>query len=61
MLINLINFILEQCYDPSLTKRINPSLNIAQKLADEALKNKSGDNITIIVVFFDEINDKNSI
>ena len=46
-----VNFVLLHCYDGE-GKRINKDTNIAKKLADHAIKMDSGDNVTIIVVFF---------
>ena len=45
------NFILSNCYDNTLKKRINLNVNIAKKVAEYALKKGSTDNITIIVIF----------
>jgi len=50
---DLINFVLLNCYDDTLKIRINKNINIAKKLAEYALKKGSGDNVTVIVVFFD--------
>jgi serine/threonine protein phosphatase PrpC len=47
-----INFVLNHCYDDRLIGRINKTLNIARKLAEHAIQKGSGDNVTIIVVFF---------
>nr|QBK88934.1 MAG: protein phosphatase 2C [Mimivirus LCMiAC02] len=47
------NFVLMNCYDRTLKIRINKKNDIAQKLAEYALKKGSGDNVTVIVVFFD--------
>lgn len=49
---DVVNFVLEKCYDFSLQNRINHDLNIAEMLAKEAMHNGSTDNITVIVVFF---------
>ncbi len=48
---DVVNFVLLNCYDPSTKVRINKNLNIAKKLAEWGLKKKSGDNITVVVVF----------
>lgn len=48
---DVVNFILTNCYDGTLKHRINPNINIAEKLAEYALIKNSGDNITIIVIF----------
>lgn len=47
-----VNFVLKNCYDISLKKRINQTVNIANKLANYALKEGSSDNVSVIVVFF---------
>lgn len=47
-----VNFILENCYDIDLDKRINENINVAKLLAEYALKSNSTDNVTVIVVFF---------
>jgi protein phosphatase 2C family protein 2/3 len=48
-----VNYVLESCYDIDTGMRINKRINIAKQLADLAILKGSGDNITIIVVFFD--------
>ena len=48
-----VNFVLLNCYDKTLTKRINKNVNIARKLAEYAIMKKSTDNITVIIKFFD--------
>lgn len=53
---DIVNFILLNCYDSELKTRINKDTNIAKKLAEYALKRGSGDNVSVIVVFFDSIN-----
>jgi len=45
-----INFVLENCYDEKFEKT-NDKVNIAQKLAEHALRKGSMDNITVVVVF----------
>lgn len=50
---DVVNFVLENCYDLEKEERINKKINIAKKLADLAIQKKSGDNVTILVVFFD--------
>jgi len=47
----VVNFILSNCYDNSLSIRVNKKINIAKKLAEYALKKGSTDNITIIIIF----------
>lgn len=51
----VVNFILTESFDNTTTKRINKEINIAKKLGEYAIKCGSTDNITIIIVFFDEI------
>ena len=52
---DVANFVLENCYDLKNNTRINKHINIAKKLGEFAIQTKgSGDNITIIVVFFDK-------
>lgn len=50
---DIINFILLNCYDVTLTKRINQNINIAKRLGDYAISKGSTDNISVIVVFFE--------
>lgn len=50
---DVVNFVLMNCYDNTLKTRINHNVNIAKKLAEYALKRGSGDNVSVIVVFFD--------
>ncbi|AYV76877.1 MAG: serine/threonine protein phosphatase [Barrevirus sp.] len=47
-----VNFVLLNCYSKDTRTRINKDINIAQRLAEFALTKGSGDNISIIVVFF---------
>lgn len=47
----VVNFILTECYDPTLKNRINKNINIAKKLAEYAIQKGSMDNVTIIVAF----------
>ena len=47
-----VNFVLNNCYDQTLKNRISKNVNIAKKLAEYALTMGSGDNLTVIVVFF---------
>ena len=47
-----VNFVLSYCYDSTLTKRINKTTNIAELLAQYALKKHSTDNVSVIVIFF---------
>lgn len=50
---DVVNFILENCYDMKTNQRINKNINIAKKLAEHAIINKeSTDNVSIVIVFF---------
>lgn len=49
---DVINFILNECYDNTLNTRIHKQTNIARKLAEYAILKGSTDNITILVIFF---------
>lgn len=48
---DVVNFILLNCYDSTTKNRINIKVNIAEQLAQYALKKGSTDNVTIIVIF----------
>ncbi|AYV84908.1 MAG: serine/threonine protein phosphatase [Hyperionvirus sp.] len=48
------NFILTECYDGTTNARINKETNVAKKLGEYAIQRGSTDNITIIIVFFDQ-------
>lgn len=50
---DIVNFVLLNCYDVTITKRINQNINIAKRLGDYAISKGSTDNISVIVVFFD--------
>lgn len=50
---DIINFVLLNCYDSALNKRINKGVNIAEKLAKYAIQKGSGDNISLHCIFFD--------
>ena len=47
----VVNYILNNCYDNTLTTRVNKQFNVAKGLAEYALKKGSTDNITIIIIF----------
>jgi protein phosphatase 2C len=49
---DVINIILENSYDMVSDKRINKKMNMAKKLANLAIAKGSGDNISVIVVYF---------
>ena len=51
---DVVNFIISYCYDILTWKKINTKNNIAKLLAEYALKLGSTDNISIIIVFFDD-------
>jgi Serine/threonine protein phosphatase len=57
----VVNFVLLECYDRTTNVRINKQVNAALKLAEYAIQKGSTDNVTAIIVFFDNIitNDKN--
>jgi serine/threonine protein phosphatase PrpC len=48
---DVVNFILNECYDDTLKKRIKNNNNIAKKLAEHAINIGSMDNVSIIVIF----------
>lgn len=54
----VVNFILNECYDGITNKRINKKINIAKKLGEYAIFKGSTDNISIIIVF---INNKHKL
>jgi serine/threonine protein phosphatase PrpC len=47
-----VNFVLHFCYD-TYGKRINEKFDIAKRLVDYAIAQGSGDNVSVIVAFFD--------
>lgn len=47
----VINFILDNCYDAQSNTRINKHINVAKRLAQFAITKGSTDNITILVIF----------
>ncbi len=49
----VVNFILEHCYDNSTVIHINKEINCAKLLAQHAIKKQSTDNVSIIIIFFD--------
>ena len=50
---DVVNFVLENCYDEKTTTRINKNVDIAKKLAEYVIKRGSYDNVTVIIVFLD--------
>lgn len=50
---DVINYILYNCYNDSLSERTNKDIDISKKLAEYAIKKGSTDNISIIIIFFD--------
>jgi serine/threonine protein phosphatase PrpC len=52
---DVVNFILDNCYDPMTNKRINKNKkqNVSQRLGEYAIAKGSTDNITILIAFFD--------
>lgn len=51
---DVVNFVLNNCYDCTTGTRINKNINIAKRLAELSLIKGSTDNVTVIVVFFKE-------
>lgn len=49
---DVINFILDNCFDLATGVRINKHVNIAKKLAEFAMIKGTSDNVTIVIVFF---------
>lgn len=49
---DVVNFLLNECYDTNLEERINININIARKLAETAIAKGSTDNVSILVIFF---------
>ena len=47
----IVNFILDKCYDMETGQRINKNINIAKKLGEYAINQGSTDNVTALVVF----------
>ena len=50
---DIINFILNDFYDENMN-RINKQINIATKLGEYAIQKGTSDNVTVIIIFFDE-------
>lgn len=48
---DVVNFVLNNCYDSTRKNRINKKKNIARELAEYAIKKGSMDNVSCIVVF----------
>jgi len=49
---DVVNFVLDNCYDMTTNKRLSKHVDIAKKLADHAIAKGSTDNVTVIVIFF---------
>lgn len=47
-----VDFVLKICYDMKTNTRKNDKINMAKRLADRAIEKGSGDNISVIIVFF---------
>lgn len=47
-----VDFVLRSCYDMKTNTRINDKLNMAKRLADRAIEKGSGDNVSVVVIFF---------
>lgn len=50
---DVVNFVLDHCYDMTTGKRKNEHINIGKKLAEWAIMKGSSDNISIVLVFFE--------
>jgi len=48
---DVVNFILDNCYDMVTGTRINKHVNIAKKLAELAIQRGTTDNVSIVIVF----------
>lgn len=48
----VVNFVLMNCYDTKSGQRINKHINIARKLAENAIAKGSNDNVSILIIFF---------
>jgi serine/threonine protein phosphatase PrpC len=48
----VVNFVLNECYDETLQIRKNKTVNVARKLGTYAIQKGSTDNITIVIMFF---------
>lgn len=51
---DVVNFVLDNCYDIISNTRINKHINIAKRLAEFAIVKGSTDNVTVIVIFLQE-------
>lgn len=51
---DVVNYILNECYDNTTNNRINKNINIAKKLGEYAIYKGSTDNITIIIIFLNQ-------
>ena len=49
---DVVDFVLQKCYNMGTGSRINKRINIAKQLSEHAIKAGSTDNITSLVVFF---------
>jgi len=49
---DIVNFIVNKFYDDNM-KRINKNINIAKELGEYAIQRGTSDNVTVIIVFFD--------
>lgn len=50
---DIIDYILNEFYDENMI-RINKQINIAKKLGEYAIQNGTTDNVTAVIIFFDE-------
>ena len=49
---DVVDFVLNKCYDMNTGKKLNKKINVAKQLAEHAINIGSTDNITSLVVFF---------
>jgi len=52
---SVVNYVLKYCYDANTQKRNSEPINIANKLAHYAIQQGSTDNVSVVVVFLDNI------
>ena len=50
---DVVNYVLDTCYDISTNMRINKKINVAKRLAEYAIAKGSTDNVSVIVFFLD--------
>jgi serine/threonine protein phosphatase PrpC len=52
---DVINFVLDECYDIQNNVNLNKKNNVAKKLAQSAISKGSTDNISVIIIFLDDL------